>query len=264
MSVIQSIQEKYAKLMAVIIALALIIFVVMLAFENGGSLFRGSNSRDVGEVNGKTIDFETFEKKKEQNKSFMEQQGYGTGSGLDQMAVEQTWNQEVNRLLMAAETSKLGIQIGKNELGDILYGPNPPQDLKQQFTDPATGQYNAVQAKQQIDAMLKSASPEQKQQFNSYVDQLELMRISDKYNSLLTNSANFPKWMVEKEIADNSQIANVSLVREFYTSIPDSSVKVSDAEIADYISKHKQDFKQEESRSIAYVSFSALPTAADT
>ena len=44
MSVIQNIQEKYAKLMAVIIALALVTFVVMLAFENGGSLFRGGNS----------------------------------------------------------------------------------------------------------------------------------------------------------------------------------------------------------------------------
>lgn len=264
MSVIQSIQEKYAKLMAVIIALALITFVVMLAFENGGSLFRGSNSRDIGEVNGKTIDFESFEKKKEQTKAYLEQQGYGAGGGIDQQAVEQTWNQEVNRLLLDAEISKLGIQIGKNELGDILYGPNPPQDLKQQFTDPATGQYNAIQAKQQIDQMLKSATPEQKNQFNSYVEQLELMRLSDKYNSLLSNSTNFPKWLVEKQIADNSQIANVSMVREFYTSVPDSSVKVSDAEISDYISKHKDDFKQEESRSISYVTFSALPTAADT
>ena len=37
MSVIQKIQEKYAKLMAVIIAVALLTFVVMLAFENGGT-----------------------------------------------------------------------------------------------------------------------------------------------------------------------------------------------------------------------------------
>ena len=149
MSVIQSIQEKYAKLMAVIIALALITFVVMLAFENGGSLFRGSNSRDIGEVNGKTIDFESFEKKKEQTRAYLEQQGYGAGNGLEQQAVDQTWSQEVNRLLLDGEIEKLGIRIGKNELGDILYGPDPPQDLRQQFTDPATGQYNAVQAKQQ-------------------------------------------------------------------------------------------------------------------
>ena len=62
----------------------------------------------------------------------------------------------------------------------------------------------------------------------------------------------------------NSQLAKVSLVREFYTSIPDSTVKITDKEIEEYISKHKEEYKQEENRSIAYVTFSALPTAADT
>ena len=53
MSVIQKIQEKYAKLMAVIIAVALLTFVVMLAFENGGTLFNAGPSNTVGLINGK-------------------------------------------------------------------------------------------------------------------------------------------------------------------------------------------------------------------
>ena len=88
--------------------------------------------------------------------------------------------------------------------------------------------------------------------------------MNEKYNSLLTNSSNSPKWLIEKQNADQSQLAKVSLVREFYTSIPDSTVKITDKEIEDYIGKHKKEYKQEESRSVAYVSFSALPTAADT
>ncbi|RYY53453.1 MAG: peptidylprolyl isomerase [Chitinophagaceae bacterium] len=263
MSVIQSIQEKYAKLMAVIIALALILFVVMLAFENGGSLFRGSNSRDIGTVNGKTIEFDSFEKKKEAAKAQLEQQYGGSMPGLEEQAVNQAWSQEVAGVVLAGELDKLGMAIGKNELGDILYGANPPQDLKQQFTD-STGRYNAVMAKQQVDQMLKSASAEQKMQFSAYIEQLELYRLNEKYTSLLSNSINYPKWLVEKQIADNSQLANVSMVREFYTSIADSSVKITDADIADYISKHKKQFKQEETRGIAYVNFSALPTTNDT
>ncbi len=264
MSVIQSIQEKYAKAMAVVIALALITFVVMLAFENGRGLFAGGRTNTVGKVNGSSIEFADFQKKVDQTKAYMEQQGYGSGAQLEQQAVDQTWNQEVNRLLMSAEISKLGMQIGKKELGDILYGSNPPQDLKQRFTDPATGQYNAAEAKQRIDEMLKSAPADQKAQFSSYLEQLELMRLNDKYTSLLANTTNYPKWLVEKQLADNSQLATVSLVREFYSSIPDSSVKVTDDEINDYVSKHKDQYKQEESRSIAYVTFSALPTGKDS
>lgn len=266
MSVIQSIQEKYAKLMAVIIAIALITFVIMLAFENGGTLFQGGRNTTVGSINGEKISAVEFTKAIDRTEAMMERQGYPTGPSLRQMAIDQAWQQELTRIALQSELKKLGMQIGKREMGDILYGENAPQDLKQQFTDPETGIFNAQQAKQQIDQMLKSKQvpEEQKQQFNEYIDQLEFMRLNEKYSSLLANSSNAPRWLVEKENADNSQLASISLVREFYSSVPDSAVQVSDKEIADYINKHKDEYKQEESRSITYVAFSALPTAEDT
>ncbi|MFT3678215.1 MAG: SurA N-terminal domain-containing protein [Chitinophagaceae bacterium] len=264
MSVIQQIQEKYAKLMAIIIALALIIFVVMLAFENGGSLFRGGNSTSVGKVNGKSIDQAEFANMVEQQKNYMIQQGYPQSEALTQQAVSNAWNMEVNRILLETEMKKLGMQIGKKELGDILYGANPPADLRQRFSDPETGVYNAQAAKQAIDNMLKTADAKSKDQFNLYLNSLENMRLEEKYTSLLNNSINFPRWLIEKQNEDNSLMARVSFVKEFYSNVADSLVKVTDKEIEDYIAKHKSEFKQEESRSIAYVAFSALPTGEDS
>jgi len=48
MSVIQKIQDKYAKLMAIVIAVALLTFVVMLAFENGKIYFQPGPSHNSG------------------------------------------------------------------------------------------------------------------------------------------------------------------------------------------------------------------------
>ena len=154
----------------------------------------------------------------------------------------------------------------KKELGDILYGPEMPADLKQQLTDPKTGQYDPVTAKQQVDQMLKSSQTpqEQKDRFNSYVFQLEQERMMNKYISLLSSSTNVPRWFVEKQNADNSQMAKISLVKELYSSIPDSTVKVEDKEIAAYVDKYKDDYQQQESRSISYVTFSASPSQADS
>lgn len=264
MSVIQQIQEKYAKLMAIIIALALIIFVVMLAFENGGSLFRGGNGTSVGKVNGKSIDQAEFATMVEQQKNYMIQQGYPQSEALTQQAVSNAWNMEVNRILLETEMKKLGMQIGKKELGDILYGANPPADLRQRFSDPETGVYNAQAAKQAIDNMLKTADAKSKEQFNLYLNSLENMRLEEKYTSLLNNSINFPRWLIEKQNEDNSLMARVSFVKEFYSNVADSLVKVTDKEIEEYVTKHKSEFKQEESRSIAYVAFSALPTGEDS
>lgn len=269
MSVIQSIQEKYAKLMAIIIAIALITFVVMLAFENGGSLFGGSNSTTVGTVNGKTIDFNSFRKKVDQQEQYMAQQGYGSGPMLTQEAVNAAWNQEIEQTIQESELDKLGMTVSNKEVGDILYGQNPPADLQKQFTDPATGLYNGQMAKQQIDQVLKNrkGNAEQmaaREQLIAYIAYLENNRLSEKYRSLLGNSVNVPRWLVEKEIAEKSQLATIAMVRENYAAVLDSSIKISDKEIEDYIKKHKEDFKQVESRSISYVTFSALPSAADT
>jgi len=265
MSVIQKIQDKYAKLMAIVIAVALLTFVVMLAFENGRSIFQKGSSTTVGVINGKKIDALSFEKSIEQSEARLQQQGY-PASMARQQAINSAWEQEKDRIIMSSEFDKLGMQIGKKEKGDILYGPNAPQDLKQQFTDPQTGVYNAQLAKQQIDQMMKSKQTPaaQKENFNLYVSQLELSRMNEKYNSLLSHSSNFPRWLIEKQNADQSQLGRVSIVREFYSSIPDSTVKITDKEIEEYIGKHKKDYKQEESRSIAYVLFSALPTATDS
>lgn len=270
MSVIQKIQDKYAKLMAIIIAVALMIFVVMLAFENGGRLFSGGgNSTTVGKVNGTSIDHTDFMKKVSQQEKTMEERGYGSGSQLQKQAIDAVWNDEVNRIIQDKELDKLGIKVGKKEMGDVLYGPNPPDDLKRLFTDTTTGIYNGQMAKQQIDQAIKikkgtAQQLDQRDRLIAFINFQENARLKDKFTSLMANSVNYPKWFIEKQIADNSQMAKISLVRESYTS-DTSTIKISDKEIQDYIDKHPKDYRQkDESRSIAYVAFSTLPGAADT
>ncbi|MGJ7031062.1 peptidylprolyl isomerase [Niabella hirudinis] len=263
MSVIQKIQDKYGKVMAVIIGLALVIFVVMLAFENGGSLFTG-DVRTIGKVNGEKVEFPQFSALVEQQTQRMQSQGMSGGEGAAQQANEMAWGQEVSRILLSQESGKLGLEVGRKELNDLLFGANPPRELAQGFTDPQTGKFNAAAAQSQIDQIRTKGTPEQKTEINLFLDQLALQRKAEKYDALLTTSINFPKWMIEKQNADDALMSKVSFVREPYTSISDSAVKISDGDIQDYINKHKSDFKQQESRSISYVAFNAQPNAADS
>ncbi len=264
MSIMQTIREKGAKVTVVVIAIALLGFILTDYFSGKGRGGFTGGAKTIGKVNGKAVNYEAFNKRVELMENNMKQQGYPSSPALTQQAVDQTWNQEIGRILLSQEIDKLGIRISKKELGDILYGPNAPQDLKQQFSDPTTGQYNAVSAKQNIDEMLKKGTQEQKDNISNYITDLEEQRKQEKYVALLANTINYPRWFIEKQNADNSQMVKVSLVREVYTSIPDSTVKIDDKEIAAYINKHKDDFKQEESRGIQYVTFSAAPSAADS
>lgn len=263
MSIIQDIRDKYAKLTVVLIALALVGFILTDYFSSKSRGFIGGPSSTIGMVNGTKIRFEEFDKKIKLAEDQLKSQGY-PAEMASQQASEQAWNQQIGEMLLNEEFTKLGISVSKKELGDILYGENAPADLKQQFTDEKTGQYDPVKAKQNIDQGLKSGTAAQKENINAYIAQLINMRKTDKYMSLLSHTINYPRWMIEKQNADNSQLAKVTFVRETYASVPDSTVKVDDSEIADYVSKHKKQFKQEETRSISYVTFSALPTAKDS
>jgi len=265
MSVIQNIRDKYARWAVIAIALSLLGFIMMDAFAGRGSLF-GNRSTTVGKINGKKIDYQDFERKVEATEKFQrDQQGGDLGEAGRQQIVQSLWDQEVNDVVLTKQYNELGLTVSEKELRDILFGANPPQDLKQRFTDPATGVYNGVQAQQFINQIKKQGTQQDKDQLNQYLESLEKDRLMTKYTSLLANSIYFPKWLLEKRNVDNSLMAKVSYVSVPYSSIADSTVKVSDNEIQDYISDHKKQFEQkDETRSISYVTFSAAPSAADS
>ena len=233
MSIIQDIRDKYAKVAVVAIALALIGFILTDYFSGRGQGGRVTGSKSLGSVNGTAVNADDFAKKVIQAEATMAGQGY-PASMLTSQAVEQVWAQEINNILLGNEIDKLGMKIGKKELGDILYGPNAPADFKQQLSD--ENGFDPAKAKQRVDMMLKDKKTpqDQKDNFNNYVEQLKQQRLSEKYVTLLSSSVNFPRWFLEKQNADNSQIAKISMVREVYSSIIDSTVKIDDKEIADY------------------------------
>src|SRR4051812_33447239 len=149
MSVIQTIRDKAAWIIIGAIALALLAFIVQDALQGGGrGMFSGSSSA-LGKVNGTSIDVRDFEARYKMAEENYRAQNYPVNDQLRSQIRESLWNEFVEDALMTDEYAKLGITISDKEVGDILYGANPPQMLKQQFTD-STGQFNAQAAYQAI------------------------------------------------------------------------------------------------------------------
>lgn len=264
MSIIQSIRDKAAWIIIGAIALALIAFIVQDAFQNR-SMFSGDDTT-LGVVNGTKINATDFEERYKRAEEVYRQQGYPLNDMLRQNIRESLWNEYVDDAIMKDRYEDLGIDVSDKELSDILYGENPPQDLVRQFTDPNTGRYDANAAYQGITALRKQKNtPQYASFFGQYLPALAKNRQKEKYLSLLGTSVYFPKWMIEKMNADNSMKAAITYVNVPYSTISDSAVKVTDKDITDYISKHREDYEQnEETRTIEYVMFDAGPTQADS
>jgi peptidyl-prolyl cis-trans isomerase D len=262
MSVIQTIRDKAAWIIIGAIALALIAFIVQDALQGGGGgLFRGS-STTLGKVNGTSIDVRDFEQRYKMAEENYRAQNYPVNDQLRNQIRESLWNEYVEDALMGDEYEKLGITISDKEVGDILYGANPPQMLKQQFTD-STGVFNAQMAYNAIKG-LKKGSPQYNSFWGEFVPALEKGRQREKFTSLIGKSMYIPKWLLEKSNVENSQRSSISYVNVPYSTISDSSIKVTDEDVQAYINEHKELYKQENERSLVYVTFDASPSAADS
>ncbi|NBO49673.1 MAG: hypothetical protein EBU80_08110 [Chitinophagia bacterium] len=265
MSIIQSLRDKAAVLLSAMIAISLIGFLVQDAFiGRSGNLFSGQ-SNIAGTINGKKIDLVEFNQKVNQSEQAYRAQGMQTNDMMTQSIIENVWNGYIQEELIKGETEKLGIKVTPKELGSVLFSEDAPQEFRQMFTDRNTGMYDVNAAKNWFNNVKKSTKQEDVQVVaEQLIKPVEVNLLTQKYVSLFSQASYVPKWMIEKMNADNSLIASINYAGGPYTTVPDASVKISDQEIADYINKHKDEFKQEHVKSISYVSFNANPTVADS
>jgi peptidyl-prolyl cis-trans isomerase D len=272
MSIIQKIRDKAAWLVFGLIAVSLIGFLLMDARSIGGRA-AASTSGTIGQVNGEKLEYADFQKQVSEREDQYKSQGYPVNDMLSQNIREEVWKQFEENAVLTTEYQKLGLDVSDKELNDMLVGPNAVPEIKRAFTDPNTGMFDAQQAASRINQLRtiyksnrKSDQNYQMAQnfFEQALPQFVKLRQREKYISLLAQSSYVPKWMIEKTNADNSQIASINFVKIPYQTIPDSTVKISDADIQTFLENHKDQFSQEESRTISYISFSAAPTSADS
>ncbi len=235
MAVLQKIRQRSA-LMIVVIALALFAFIAGDLFNKGNF---GKSSNDVGSINGKDIPFEDFRVKVSNVEK--SQQGMTPTA-----AANTVWNQEVSIALLSAEFEKLGLRVGPKHIMEVLkadqnIGKNPT------FLN-AAGVFDEAKFKE----FFKS-NPEQAQALKAREKEAEINAKYQIYNSLVraSNYTTDSEAKLKYEMEANK--VNFAYVAGLYSSIKDTQVKVTDAEIVEFISKNEKKYKSDETREIEYV-----------
>ncbi|MEP6746976.1 MAG: peptidylprolyl isomerase [Bacteroidota bacterium] len=264
MSIIQTIRDKAAWIVFILIGVSLLGFLVQDAFvgKTGKGLF-GDNNTTVGEINGKKIEAIEYNQKVKQMEDQYQNMGYPMNDMMRQSVRENAWTQLISENNITDEVDKLGLRVSPKELDDLLFGPNAPEEFKKQFTN-EQGIYDANAAKNAVAQLRKQKTTMADNFINVYLPALVNNRLHEKFVSLLSNTTYIPKWMLEKMNSDNNALAAVSYVHVPYSTVSDSSIKVTDDDITAYVNKHTEEFKQDENRGISYVVFDASPSAADT
>jgi peptidyl-prolyl cis-trans isomerase D len=260
MQIIQKIRDKGAAIVIAVIALSLIGFILMDA-NLGSSRMSASGGSSIGKINGTSIDSKEFQDKVKQ----IEDQYGGRVSGAQVYMLRQSaWDQLVAERVLGSEFEKLGLLFSPKELSSIIFSNDAPQSLKQAFTDKSTGMYDIAKVQQWWQTAKKAKGEQRDAIENQVVEPIKIQSQYTKYSALIAAAGYYPTWMKEKENVDSKTFANISYVAAPYNVINDSTIKITDEEINDYVSKHKALYTQEGGRQISYVAFNATPSASDT
>lgn len=270
MALINKIRERSGVAVAVI-AVALILFIVGGDLFTGGSgqgggLFGGNNNK-IGEIAGTSIDYQAFQAKLDTERTRYEQQ---SGRAMQEQEIQQlrsqVWEQMIFDITYKTEFEKLGLKVTPDELSEMIQGTkNLSPVIKQQFTDPQTGQYDRNRHIEFVGAVASGQLPApQKAAWEEIKKQAIQQRLLEKYNALLTASTYITSAEGKREYEAQATKADAHYVYVPFTSVIDTTIKVTNSQLSDYLSKHKEEYKGFDSRSLDYVVYQVMPTKEDS
>lgn len=252
MALINTIREKSGVAVGAV-AVGMLLFIVGGDLIGGRNRLFGRDGQVVGTVNGDKIELPEFTNSLEQAKqNFANQQGRQPDEQTTGYLRDQVWNQLLYKYAYQPEIDKLGLGVSDEELVDMVQGDNINPSLKQSFTDPKTGQFNK-------DALLNflrnlNKNPQQEAAFTQFESDLRTFQGPvTKFNELLKNSVYVTT--AEAKAFDKAQNSKANFRYLFvpYTSVSDSAFKPTDAQLQDYLDRHKGRYKVEDGRTIEYI-----------
>jgi peptidyl-prolyl cis-trans isomerase D len=235
MAVLAKIRQRSALLIGAI-AIALFAFIIQDLIGKGGL---GQNTKDVGSINKKDIAFEDFRLKV----TNLEKSGQGI---TPTEAANRVWEQEVTLALLTTEFEKLGLIVGEKHIVEVLKA-DPNIGKNPMFLN-AAGLFDITKFKD----FFKS-NPEQAQFLIDRERDAEINAKYQIYNTLIKSSLYTTELEGKFKYEAETNKVNFAYVAGLYSTIKDSDVKVTDAEITEYMNKNKKKFKADESREISYV-----------
>ena len=244
------------------IAIGLLLFLLGNEFFGPNSIiFRNQNN--VGEINGTSIDGVEYQNAiARQEAEYQIQTDKGVTESDRQYIQQQSWNKLIYKYVYLQEFEDLGLVITEDEKFDMVQGNFVHSYIKSAFGGEQQG-FNKAMVTNFLETF-DQRDPNIQMKWRVLEAQLDEVRLREKLTNLLKKSEYVTKAEAKKLYHAQSDKANVDFVFVPFSSIADSTVEVSDGDLKDYISKHKEEYKVEAGRSLVYAVFDVTPTYKDS
>ena len=263
MSALQFLRERAGVLVAGVIGLSLFIFVISDFFGNGtGQRSQQKKYYEIGTIGDESVSYQDFQAEVD---NIMEIYKLSGNTNLDEATTEslreQTWQQLIRKNILDPQYKKMGIGVSSEEVDELVLGNNPHPIVLQLFTDQQTGAFN----KSILVNFLKNTEVDEttKKYWLFFENEIVDDRLSTKYNTLVSKGLFVTSKQAEFDKNLAASTVDFSYIMKSYSSVSDSLVKITAADIESYYAKHKESFKKTALRDIEYVTFDVVPSVDD-
>ena len=273
MATLQTIRSK-GPLLVIVIGLALFAFIAGDAWK---VLQPHQRNNDAGEINGKTISAQDYQKLVDEYTDVIKFSS-GVSALNDQQSTqvkEEVWRSYVNNQLIEHEANKLGLTVSKEEIEAIINEGTNPMLQQTPFRNPQTGAFDKDMLKKFLVDYAKMDVTTMPAQYADYYrsmanfwkfveKNLTQARLMEKYQTLISKSLISNPIQAQASFDGRVNQADILLAAVPYTSIPDSTVSVSESEIKSLYNKKKEEYRQYiETRNIKYIDVQVVPSKED-
>lgn len=255
MATLNTLRTRFGVVLTIIIALALLAFILSLKTDLGFS----GNDPKVGKIGGDKIQYSEYL----EAYNAAEQQFGGSASDESQleMIAGTAWQSLIMKHVMNPGLENAGIAVTDSERMSMVSGEHPSQVLYNSLANPETGIYDPAFVYEVITRA--ETDPSLAAMWAQIMEQVKTERAMQKYIGLTRAGA----YVNALEVANGVDAANKTRSGKWtsarYSSVADSLVTVSKNDLKKYYDTHKAQFKQLPNRTISYVVFDVEATSDD-
>ncbi len=264
MAVLEKIRINFGITISVIIALALLSFII-----DPGTLESALNSMsskyDVGQIAGKSISYTDFQADIDRFTTINELLGAGRDEETQKQIRNAAWQELLDKYMFVKNAREAGITVGEDEMLSLMSGEYVSPALAQ---NPVFMDENGLFSPERLKAFIQNVETDDSGQLRTYWNYVQNtvhnQQYYAKYGALFTASGSDNALQLAQAVQDGNTTADVDYVMAYFPmGQNDSTITVSDDEVRAYYKRHKSFFKQKANREIEYVVFEVVPSPAD-
>ena len=255
MASLNTLRTKFGIVLSIVIAGALLAFILSLKTEMG---FSGNDPR-VGVIDGEKINYSEYYDQYEQVKA--QSGAQESNEQQSAMLANAAWQALIGKYVLTPGFDKMGLRVTEPERMSMVSGQHPSQAFYNAFADPRTGEYNVAAVHQFLSEA--EANAQAQQAWAQLNEQARMEREVAKFLGLIKGGV----YVNSLEVANGVNSANNTYAGKWagkkYSAVPDSLIQLKSSDIKAYYNSHKNMFKQTPSRALSYVVFEVSPTDDD-